>query len=240
MTSFPVRARRGRLATRGGALALLVATLTTVGAPAASAGLAPVGALTDEHLAAMAARLLPETAPTVFAAVDGVSLLLPGDVRAVGFHESGSASALPLAPIGRLDANDNAARITLPAVRGERDGGYVVLPTRRRPAGPTTAVDLSMSTGEPVASPVTGTVAVAEYYRLYGRTHDGLVEIVPDGRPDLRVRVLHVEDLRVQAGQRVRAGETHLAAGARLLPFPSQIDRHAGRHPHAHVEVVRR
>jgi hypothetical protein len=53
--------------------------------------------------------------------------------------------------------------------------------------------------------------------------------------------VLHVHGLAVQPGQRVQAGVTRLAAGARQLPFESQVDELRTADPawpHVHVEVV--
>lgn len=175
--------------------------------------------------------------PTVFASVADRQLMLPGRVRKVGFHESGDARSLPMSPFGRTEVNDNPGRITLPAVNGDKDIDYVVLPTRYRQGGPTTAVDISMEKGQAVTSPVSGTVTGVRSYLLYGTTPDKIVEIAPRGRPDLRVRMLHIENVHVQTGEKVAAGDTVIAASARLLPFDSQIDRYAGRHPHVHIDV---
>lgn len=181
-----------------------------------------------------------DEAPAAFASVSGRELMLPGTVRTVGFHESGDPRSLAMSPLGRAEANLNAPRISLPAVNGDSDTGYVVLPTRYRQGGPTTAVDISMTRGEPVTSPVSGTVTAVSSYLLYTDTPDKIVEIAPAGQPDLRVRMLHIEDVQVQVDQQVQAGETVIARSARPLPFDSQIDRLAGSHPHVHIDVHHR
>jgi biotin carboxyl carrier protein len=117
------------------------------------------------------------------------------------------------------------------------EGTYTVLASRHRAGAATSAVDISMVHGEEVVSPVTGTVTAVSPYSLYGRTPDVIIEIVPEDRPDQVVRAMHVEGVDVAVGDRVEAGETTLAASARQLPFASQIDRFAGRHPHLHLEV---
>lgn len=210
-------------------------------APGASAAApSPIGSFSAVELIEDLREHARAAGPKVLATVDGQEILLPRAVRKIGFHESGNPAALAMSPVGRLEENFNAGRVSLPAVNGDRDGGYIVLPTRHRGGGPTTAVDLSMRANEPVTSPVTGEVTAANDYTLYGTTRDTIVEIVPDGRPELRVRMVHVEGVAVQPGDRVEAGRTPVAARARLLPFSSQIDRYAGTHPHVHLEVLHR
>jgi biotin carboxyl carrier protein len=192
------------------------------------------------RLDAAAARVpaLPAR-PEVFATVDGEELVIPGSARKVGFHESGDERALELEPVGRLDVNLNPDRVTLPAVSGDSDSEYMVLPTRNRAGGGTTAVDVSMTHGEQVVSPVAGTVTAVSDYSLYGTTPDTIVEVQPAGAPHLVVRMMHLEDVQVEVGDVVVDGATPIADTALQLPFASQIDRHAGTHPHVHIEVHR-
>jgi murein DD-endopeptidase MepM/ murein hydrolase activator NlpD len=171
----------------------------------------------------------------VFATAGGVDLHLPSDVLAVGFHESGSRNAVRMLPIGTPTSNHNAGRVTLPPASA--DNRYFVLPTRRRPGTPTSAVDIRVEHGKPIASVVDGTVTAVSEYRLYGRTPDQVVEIRSERNPDIKVRMLHVEGVQVAPGDRVRAGETVVAASSRQLPFASQIDRFSSRGPHVHVEL---
>ena len=222
-------------------VALAVAGMLLAVAPGASAASpSPIGSLSAADLIEDLRARARAAGPQVLATVAGQEIVLPRAVRKIGFHESGNPAALAMSPVGRLEENLNAGRVSLPAVNGDRDGGYIVLPTRHRDGGPTTAVDLSMRENEPVTSPVTGEVTAANDYTLYGTTRDTIVEIVPDRRPELRVRMMHVEGVGVQPGDRVEAGRTLVAARSRSLPFSSQIDRYAGAHPHVHLEVLHR
>ncbi len=178
----------------------------------------------------------PAPAPRVVATVDGVELVEPSTaLAAIGFHE-GATTAATLTPVGR--AVGNAPGIATPPATDGPD--YRIMPSRGRAAGPTSAIDLALPETEAVHAVVTGTVVNVQDYLLYGETPDVLIEIVPDGQPDLKVQLFHVRDPQVAIGDRVTAGETVLAAQPRLLPFGSQIDRfvgHAG--PHVHVQAVR-
>jgi murein DD-endopeptidase MepM/ murein hydrolase activator NlpD len=173
---------------------------------------------------------------STFATVAGQPLTLPDGVVGVGFHESGDSRALPLQPVGSPTANHNAGRVTTPYPT-TRATQYVVLPTRRRVMGGTTAVDLRVHPDIPVTAPVTGTVDMVRAYALYGRHKDVVIEIVPDDNPHVRVRLMHVRGVSLQEGTHVTAGESVIAEGSRQLPFSSQIDRFSGNGPHIHLEV---
>lgn len=177
-----------------------------------------------------------EEGAKVFAEADGTELVLPGRVRTVGFHESGG-NTVALQPAGRLTENLNTSGEAPSEASGDSTVPYMVLPSRNRGGGATTAVDLSMAVGEQVTSPVTGTVTGVHEYSLYGKTPDLIIEIRPEGRADQLVRVLHVEGAAVEAGDEVVAGETPVAAGPRKLPFGSQIDRFSGLPTHVHIAV---
>lgn len=173
-----------------------------------------------------------------FAGLEHLQLQLPRNARAIGFHESGTGHAVSLHPMGIPRVNANLPRIN-PAPVGE-GFEYVVLGSRGRRNGPTSAVDISLPPNSTVHAPVTGTVVQANAYLLYGRVPDNVVHIVPDSRPDLVVVLMHVNGLLTTPGARVVADETPVATTARLLPFSSQIDRYVGRLPHVHMEVRRR
>jgi hypothetical protein len=156
----------------------------------------------------------------------------------VGFHEAGTRDGLALEPVGPLIANDNATRGTAPP---DDPAGtpYRIMHSRGRPAGPTTAVDIVMQDGEPVLAPVDGTVTDVRSYYLGGRYEDLRVEIRPDSAPDLRVVLIHLDDLEVRVGDPVQRGSTVLAGTARRFPFASQIDylTEPERWPHVHLEL---
>jgi hypothetical protein len=189
-----------------------------------------------------AGRILPTRTPAgdpvYFAGVAGLQLRLPGGVKALGFHESGARGALPMHPIGRPSHNDNMPKLREAPVTAEDGTTYAVMGGRGRGGGPTTAVDVAMAENWPLQSPVTGMVEVVQSYRLYGRMHDYFVQIIPDSRPDLRVKLLHLDTVHVAPGHRVVEGESIIAGTARQLPLSSQVDRYAGYGPHVHIEIV--
>lgn len=204
-------------------------------------------ATTGLGLAAAQAR--PQTAqvgvtaehptPTIpFARFEAVTLVLPsGSTRAVAYHEAAYPDALQLLPVGRMLTNDNPTKFRAP--RGAEEPGYHVLSSRGRANPATSAVDLVLDDGDDVRAVVSGRVTLVQPYRLYGRYDDTRIELVPDGRPDLRVVIIHVEGVRVRPGDRVLAGATVLADTANLFPFRSHVDRHVTGEPrpHVHVEV---
>ncbi len=91
-----------------------------------------------------------------------------------------------------------------------------------------------------ITAPVTGTVVAANDYVLYCVHRDELVFIAPDERPDWVVKVLHLEGVKVDVGDRVEAGVTRIARTARVLPFDSQVESVTARPPwpHVHVEMI--
>ncbi len=181
----------------------------------------------------------PLAAPRVLARFGEVDLVtMNREVQLVGFHEASYADALPLAPIGRMVFNDNPTKFAPYSL--EEGPDFVVLSSRGRPNAATSAVDMVLPVGVPVASVVTGRISLIEPYLLYGRYPDTKIEIIPEARPDLRVVMIHLRDVRAVAGQHVVGGETIIAGSANQFPFSSQVDRylgHAAPGPHVHIEV---
>lgn len=203
-------------------------------ADAATAGEAQSGRAGDRAVATGVAA--PGTA--VFAGVQQVQLSLPApEVVRIGYHEASFPNALELTPLGVNVDNQNTTKFAA----GEPSDGpeYLVLSSRGRSSPATSAVDVVMPEGTPVASVVSGEVSEVEPYLLYGRHEDTKIEIVPDDRPDLRVVMIHIDGVRVRPGDRVEAGRTILAASANRFPFSSHIDRYAEGtpDPHVHIEV---
>ncbi|MFA9445154.1 hypothetical protein [Egicoccus sp. AB-alg6-2] len=183
----------------------------------------------------------PATSTEVFAVVEGLDLRLPADeVVALGFHEAAASAALPLSPVGTWEQTEDPNGFD-PADIASTDGPeFLVLPSRQRAQHPTSAADVVLEETERVVAPVDGVVVAVADYHLYGKVTDTLVHIRPTDRPDLRVAVLHLDGASVAEGDQVLAGETVIAPAARLLDFPSQIDRFVGAAlPHVHVEVTR-
>lgn len=156
----------------------------------------------------------------------------------VGFHEASTSSALEMLPTGRLEENENTTKFE-PPDEVESGTRYLVMSSRGRPLAATSAVDVVMQVDDPVLSPVSGTVTDVRSYRLYGSHEDHRIEIRPRDRPELRIVLIHLDDVEVEEGDEVRAGDSVLAGTARPFPFSSQVDRYTEpqRRPHVHIEV---
>lgn len=157
-----------------------------------------------------------------FATVGPVVLHHPSDhTEAIGFHQSGHDGAQPFAAAAS-------------SVR------WFTMDDRGRDTHPQGAADVVVEPDRALRVPVTGTVVRGGQYTLYCDHVDEYAVIEPDARPGWEVKVLHVEGLAIATGQRVEAGVTPLAARARVLPFPSQVEESTGEPPwpHVHIEVV--
>lgn len=175
------------------------------------------------------------------AAVDDLLLLSPGlQLVKIGFHEAYHRDREALSPVGYLIDNLNPTRISAPD-NDQRGSDYLIMHSRGRAASPTSAIDIAMPDDEPVIAPVDGVVSEVRPTLQSGQYPDLRIEIIPDADPDLRVIVIHVDEVQVAAGDRVVAGVSQLAGTARRFPFFSQIDAHTGdeRWPHVHIEVQR-
>lgn len=184
---------------------------------------APPAVVRTAGTAATEEKAVAKATPPTIATVQGVSILVPSsDTLAIGFHE-GATRSLGLTPV--FDVPDGTP---VPQV----------MPSRGRGTGETTAIDIAIAVNAPVVTPVSGEVVEANEYALYGSTRDLLVTVAPNEAPNLRVRMFHMEELKVSVGDQVVAGETVIAARSRVLPFASQVDRISGdRFPHLHVQV---
>ena len=168
-------------------------------------------------------RAVVEQPWTPFAAVSGVTLVHPSSrVERVGFHQSNHEGARQLEPLPSA-----AAPVTMEA--------------RERLAASRTAADVVIDPAVEVRAPVTGTVKRAGTYVLYCEYSDDYAVIEPDARPGWEVKILHIDGVRVGAGDRVVAGETVIARGPTPLPFESQVDElttASTAWPHVHIEVI--
>ena len=79
-------------------------------------------------------------------------------------------------------------------------------------AGPKmSAIDCGAEAGSTVYAPVSGTVVLVKEYQLYDAYEDYQIHIQPEGREDLDVVLIHVENVCVEAGDTVEAGVTEIA-----------------------------
>ena len=154
--------------------------------------------------------------------VSGLTLYTPSSlIEHAGFHQSSHPGALD------MNAVDPAP------VRMSTMG------TRNRGTGATTAIDIVTEPSTEITAPVSGRVARAGEYSLYCRYPDGYVVINPEDRPDLEVKILHMQNVKVAPGQTVAVGDP-IGNHATPFPFRSQIDDLTVEEswPHVHIEVV--
>lgn len=167
-------------------------------------------------------RLVVHNSFDAFATVGGFTLYLPArEVELVGFHESN---------------HDGAQQVS----RLEVVTPMTTMETRDRGNGSQTAIDVAVNRASEIRSPVTGTVVRSGTYTLYCQYSDDYAVIAPDEQPTWEVKILHIDGVQVQKGDRVVAQETVLAPRPTPLPFNSQIDKltAAPAPPHVHIEVV--
>ena len=199
---------------------------------------APPPALGSSEPDAAGSSELAQELP-VFAVAGGVPLRLP-DARpvALAYHEASMPRTVVLRPRGSCTVCRNRGKFQPPQV-GPSDLEYMVMDSRGRPKPATSAIDVVLHRADRVLSPVTGRVWSVRRYRLYGRYRDVRVAILPEGRRDRLVIVIHLREVGVRRGDQVIASQTVLGR-ARRFPFLSQVDRYVrGRFPHVHIEVKR-
>lgn len=209
-------------ATEAADTTLPATTASTTTAPATTAPPPPPPTEPAPTTTAPRPHELVETGFAPYATVEQVTLVHPAAVvERVGFHES----------------NHDGARQQEPAPTAARP---ITLESRERGTGSQTAADIVVPPDTEIRSPVTGTVKRAGGYILYCEHRDDFAVIEPDARPGWEVKLLHIDGVQVQAGQRVEAGVTVIAPRSTVLPFPSQVEDHTGTPawPHVHVEVV--
>ena len=157
----------------------------------------------------------------VFALAGDLEIRMPVSLyETVGFHESGHDGAFQLEVLNITD--------------------WSTLASRGRGTGSRTAADIVVPVGEPVLSPIDGTVIRAGTYTLYCDHTDNFIVIEPDGRPGWELKVFHFEDLAVGVGDPLVAASTQIGSSGRVLPFESQVDEFTAEpsNPHVHIEVI--
>lgn len=156
---------------------------------------------------------------SVFALAESLPLVDMGSATlGYGYHQSLFGTAIGLRPLVE----------------------HVVMSSRNRGTGSTTAADVVIGSGASVSAPVTGKVVAVKRYLLYCERPDWKVVIKPAADPSLRVLVLHMGRASVDDGDDVTAGTSRIGR-ARPDDWPdSQKNGYfPAHHPHVHVEVER-
>ena len=156
---------------------------------------------------------------TVFALARGLPLveLAPATVG-YGYHQSLFRTAIALRPFEP----------------------HVVMRSRNRGTGSTTAADVVVGSRARIQAPVTGQVVAVKRYLLYCERPDWKVVIKPDVDPTLRVLVLHMARPAVRDGDRVMAGASRIGRAPSNDWGDSQTNSYfPAKYPHVHVEVAR-
>lgn len=214
----------GRLGRGGVVLYVSLSGELTARHPYPSDGVRPRSCATpDGRTTGRGVDVLTASPPPALVTVAGLTLAAPASViERAGFHQSSHPGAQEMTA-----AAPAPARIS-------------TMESRERGTNGRSAVDVAVEPATRITAPISGTVKRAGTYTLYCRYSDSYVVIAPDARPELEVKILHLRDLSVKAGQRIKAGDK-LAGRANKFPFTSQIDEltaAATAWPHVHLEVV--
>jgi biotin carboxyl carrier protein len=196
----------------------------------------------------------PDRDPTPrFARIGTMEMRLPvdpSDMTALAFHQASGDSALPITSLVPDADMELAAELQAVPPAGETADvpddvlGSVCLRLWRsnRTGMPDTAADVGADAGTDVYSPVSGTVVEVRPYLLYDVYEDYEIHIQPDGRSDVDVVLIHVDDVTVRAGDTVAAGVTRIAA-VRLMSDKIEIQlggytENGGDHVHIQVNEI--
>lgn len=214
----------GRLSRGGMVLYVSLSGELTARHPYPSDGVHPRSCLTpDGRATGRGVDVLSATPAPALVTVAGLTLAAPSSViERAGFHQSSHPGAREMTAVAPAPV-----RIT-------------TMDSRERGTNGRSAVDVAVEPSTKVTAPIAGTVVRAGTYTLYCRYTDSYVVIAPDANPALEVKILHLRDLAVNAGQRVKAGDK-VAGRANKFPFTSQIDEltvATTAWPHVHLEVV--
>lgn len=177
-----------------------------------------------------------------FSRVSSTDLILhfPADfseIIAVGFHQASNPKAHSLEPIGHCFV-DEATQTVSETISKSKFPVLFVMNTRGRGGSSTSAADVAVKPGTLIRSPVDGVVTKIKTYYLYGKNPDYHVEIEPRGHPELRVAMIHLDELGVKVGSSVKHEQTVVGKIRRLSRLQSQINRYLPEHyDHVHIQV---
>lgn len=183
--------------------------------------------------------------PRELVSVDGsaLHLLEPAareNVRGIGFHEAENKLAKRMNPIGVFVADETTTSVTAAFKKHPTDPGAVrfLMYGRGRGSDPQSAMDIAVKNNVPILAPVNGVVSKIKEYYLYGKYFDYQIDITPDGCPDVRVVMIHVDKLKLVEGQRLKAGETVVGVVRNFGSLVTQINEYLPSiSDHVHIQI---
>lgn len=159
------------------------------------------------------------------------------NIAGVGFHQASNDEAFSLQPVG-LCLVDETTETVKNYVASSKVPVLFVMNTRGRGTSLTSAADVAVKSGSLIRSPVDGVVTLVKKYYLYGRHLDYQVEIKPSGYDNLRVAMIHLEQISVKEGDRVDKGKTVIGKVNAFSRLQAQIERYlSDRFDHVHIQV---
>ncbi|MDO8886526.1 M23 family metallopeptidase [Candidatus Oleimmundimicrobium sp.] len=161
------------------------------------------------------------------------------DVLGLGYHQASEANAFELMPLGEEIKLSKGEKIVLKKNNEINGLSYFIMFSRGRDTSPTSAADIAVTPNTWIRSPIDGRVTKIKTYYLYDKFEDFHVEIEPLGHPELRLVLIHLDDLDVKEGDIVKDKETLLGKVRDFgQKFESQIERHIPKEcDHVHLQV---
>ncbi|MHB0975669.1 MAG: hypothetical protein ACYC1U_00570 [Candidatus Aquicultorales bacterium] len=236
------RERRKARLMKAGKIALVTAAFGAIGLLGRSSVDFPRSKPSRSVKTANAIQASSRKAPRTIAAVSGTSLQLvtpaaQSDIIAIGYHEAENPLARRLDPTVPYLSDETTTSVQKQYKLRKFPVSFVMY-TRQRGTDPRSSIDVAMKPNSTLRSPVTGTVTKIKEYVLYEEYSDYHIEIQPDGYPELRVAIIHIDKLSVQVGSRVIAGETPLAVQRAFPGLDTQINQYLPTPlDHVHIQV---
>lgn len=162
------------------------------------------------------------------------------NVRGIGFHEAENKLAKRMNPVGVFVTDETTTSVTAAFKKYASNPGMVrfLMYGRGRGSDPQSAMDIAVKNNVPILAPVNGVVSKIKEYYLYGKYFDYQIDITPDGYPDLRVVMIHVDKLKLVQGQKLKAGETLVGAVRNFGSLETQINEYLpSLSDHVHIQV---
>jgi hypothetical protein len=168
----------------------------------------------------------PASDQVVIARVSDVPILLPvpGEATtAIAYHPVGSPDAVAFSPEGECVSGGGIGRRLADIFQS--GGGvqyYLIGGDGGDGSAETAGLSVGAVPGSSIVSPVDGVVVAVKEYELSGRHTDVQVDIRLAADPTLMLVLTHVDDVRVEPGEQVVAGETLIGE---VRAFARELDQ---------------